>query len=165
MESLGALRRDVHGRLFARGYTMTRNSAGAGTSSTPASAQAQTQVDPVLLEALRAIDKMRALDGERAVNHMLRNLLQQSNKRLSDLGMPAADDNADLRVQLLKEQSEASQAKQYANHFGTVLRSIQTTAQDEWTASKAKRALEWNPGDKTEQEIEDATRGLERATH
>lgn len=145
---------------------MTRNSVGAGTSSTPASAQAQTQVDPVLLEALRAIDKMRALDGERAVNHMLRNLLQQSNKRLSDLGMPALDDNADLRMQLLKEQSEASQAKQYANHFGAILRDIRDDSLDGRDAQiAARRALEWTPGSKTEQEIEDATRGLGRATH
>jgi len=132
----------------------TVNSAPSRPAVNPLSAQAQAEKGEA--EAiLNALDRYRRLNGERYANHLLRNLLQQSAAGLRDLGIVSPDDQraADLEMQLEKALAEMKAATAYANHFAMVLRSITTTAKDEHTAAKAKRALEWKPGEKTDEDI------------
>jgi hypothetical protein len=163
MDNLVTLRREVHG-LFRRGRVMVNNVRASGLAS--AQSQTQQQVDPALQAVFRAIDQMRALDGERAVNHLLRNLMQQSNKRLADLGVPTADENADLRMEVLKHESEARRAKQYANHFGSKLREISDLSKDDGILDAqaiADGALTWDPD--FHQSVADLGEQMARAAH
>ena len=77
---------------------------------------------------------------------------------MRDLGAVVSDDQraADAEIQARKAQAAAQEASEYANHFATVLRSISTTAKDEFTASKATRALEWRAGTDAKDELEKA---------
>jgi hypothetical protein len=126
--------------------------------------------DQVQSEMLASVARYRALEGERMFNHFLRNMLAASNKVMRDHGLVIAEDQqiADLEAHLHRARTEATTAAAYANHFGTVLRSISTTAKDEHTANKAKRGLEWKPehGEKVVGAIGTLPPGeVERATH
>lgn len=103
--------------------------------------------DAIQGEMIDAVERYRRLEGERIFNHFLRNMLDQSNKVLRDLGLIVADDQriADLETQLQKARSEASAAAAYANYFGLVLKNMSTGSTDKATAEKAKKALEWTP--------------------
>lgn len=161
MQTLSSIRSEVM-ELFQRGKTMSNGQARAYAVNTAPGAMAASQQaidEKGEAEAIiKAIDRYRRLNGERYVNHLLRNLLQQSNQQMRDLGVVAVDDQraADAEVQVRKAASAAAEASEYANHFAQALRSIQSQASDERTAHVARKALEWRPGDKTLADIEEA---------
>ena len=74
METLSSLRSEVT-QLFKTGMTMSNGNARAQQQAPhPASQQALAEKDEA--EAIiKAIDRYRRLNGERYVNHLLRNLL------------------------------------------------------------------------------------------
>lgn len=123
------------------------------TTTTPKQ-NAQTQ-DELQADLLARFSTYRRVEGERLANHLLRNMLQQSNKTLQDCGLKAFDEMADLKMQLLKAEAESTRAKQYANHYATILKAMSLRRPgigldkmakhaDEMIA-EAKEALKWDP--------------------
>lgn len=168
MQALSSIRSEVM-ELFNRGKAMS-----IGNSRTPPTAQAASQqalAEKDEAEAIiKAIDRYRRLNGERYVNHLLRNLLQQSNHQMRDLGAVVADDQHMAQAEMHIRQAQANErnAKAYANHFGNVLGEIAADPQNGSARDIAKEALKWQPGMAAKDELEQALAGgseAPRATH
>lgn len=164
MQALSSIRSEVmelfnRGKAMSNGQARVHQAAQAALGALGAGATQQALDEKGEAEAIiKAIDRYRRLNGERYVNHLLRNLLQQSNHQMRDLGAVVADDQraADAEIQARKAQAAAAEASEYANHFASVLRSIQGDASDDRTAQKARKALEWRPGQNAQDDLEKA---------
>lgn len=157
MQRLDELRLEVR-ELFHRGKFMASRPNNHASNAQPG-AMAGAQIDPTTHDLIRSIDRIRALEGERYLNHLLRNLMQQSNKRLEDLGAPVVDETADLKIMLRKAQSDEAIAKRYANHFGQSLGKIARLEGGEYSPEAHKiadEALKWDGSAAAEKELEAA---------
>lgn len=144
---------------MSNGQARGHQAAQAATAALGAGAMQQALDEKGEAEAIiKAIDRYRRLNGERYVNHLLRNLLQQSNNQMRDLGVVAVDDQraADAEIQAMKAASAAAEAGEYANHFAAELKLIRDHANNIAEANDiARKALEWRPGEKKRAALEE----------
>ena len=117
---------------------------------------AQRVRDRLQNELMATMEKFRRLEGEAVMNHLLRNMVQQSDAQLAELGFPVEDVDADLQVQIKKFHTEAEIARAYANRFGKALQQIVSSNSDaDGQATIAELALNWKPGqDESKEEAE-----------